>query len=579
MSSQPVLPANLSPENWPADERKLAEEAEIAMRSSPPRMVDGPNGLVTATMSPIAIEAGIEALRQGGTAADAAATVALTQVTTALGSYVSDAGVLDLLYYDAASGKVSSLNAGWTAWTGETRPATIARNDSDPRSKASLTDTVLGRRTLVPGFMAGIDAMHKRFGRLPFATIFQPAIWYAEHGITVTPLHAVYFQMREKVLSRTEEGQRFLHQAGDHVPRFRDRFVQSDLAATLSAVAERGAAYMYSGPWGEQYVAAVNRDGGKASMDDMRRYQPVWEEPLRTAFLGDDVFAPGASTDGGYAVLEALNLVEERKNYGMGPYWKDPHAFRDLSTILQLVQTGQFLRDQLDAFARRKGIVFKPGDRATKAYAHAISPFVDELAGESSAPENPAHSDAVVVIDRKGKIAALVHSINSVIWGATGIVVGGIPVSDAAGINQYRLGRIKPGSHVPNEMGPVIVMRDSRPVLATAAIGSSLTAETVRLLTGILGNHLDAATVIGAPPLLDNYESGVPGQRAEFVPRNAYDPAFLKALEGAGVRIEEKNGVQVAGIRGIAVLGVIDAGSGARSSVEARDIHVFARGY
>ena len=414
------------------------------------RIVEGHSGLVAATMSPIAVRAGIEALKQGGTAADAAATVALTQVTTALGSYVSAAGILQLVYYDAGFGKITSLNAGWNSWLGETEPATIPTNE--PGSE--------GRKTLVPGFMAGIEAMQKRFGRLASAEVFQPALWYADNGVTLSPLLAAYFQMREKVLSRTAEGRQFLHQAGDHLPRAGDRFVQAELAKTLRGVAKDGAAYMYTGAWGQQFVDTVRRESGKASMDDMKRYQPVWEELRSAGFLGYEVFGPGEGNVGSLQVLDALNLVEQRKTYEMGPYWKDWKAFRDLSAILQTVQT----------------------------------------------PGKANHSDAIVVVDRWGNIAALVHSINTAVWGTTGIVVGGVPIADAAGINKYRLVSLKPGARVPNEMAPIIVMKESKPVLATAAIGSSLTAETVRLLVGILGNRIDAATVMAAPPLLYNYE-------------------------------------------------------------------------
>ncbi len=132
------------------------------------RVVEGKSGLVVATMSPIAVNAGMEALRQGGTAADAAATVALTQITTALGSYVSYAGILQLVYYDAKSGKVSTMNAGWNSYLGETDPKSIPVDDLGPLAFGTKpTEGAEGRKTLVPGFMAGIEQMHKRFGRLP----------------------------------------------------------------------------------------------------------------------------------------------------------------------------------------------------------------------------------------------------------------------------------------------------------------------------------------------------------------------------------------------------------------------------
>jgi gamma-glutamyltranspeptidase/glutathione hydrolase len=276
-------------------------------------------------------------------------------------------------------------------------------------------------------------------------------------------------------------------------------------------------------------VDAVRRESGKATMDDMKRYQPIWEEPRSTMFLGNSVFGPANYNDGGYQVLEALKLVEERKTYELGPYWKDSRAFLDLSEILQIVQT----------------------------------------------PRTGNHSDAVVVIDRWGNVAALVHSINTVVWGTTGIVVGGVPISDAAVVNKYRLVRMKAGERVPNDMAPTIVMREGKPVLATAAIGSSLTAETVRMLVGFLGNRLDAATVMAAPPLLYNYE---PPMRELFVPEGAYTRDFLKSLEAAGVAVREKSRSQVAALKGTVVIGLIDP-DGHRRSVETPGVFGFAAAY
>src|ERR1039458_2389798 len=121
--------ADLSRRSWKPEEKARAEQLENSPFPSQARVIEGQSTLVAATLSPIAIHAGLEALKQGGTAADAAATVALTQVTTALGSYVSYAGILQLLYYDAQSGKVFSLNAGWNSYLRETDPKSIPVDD------------------------------------------------------------------------------------------------------------------------------------------------------------------------------------------------------------------------------------------------------------------------------------------------------------------------------------------------------------------------------------------------------------------------------------------------------------------
>ncbi|MGO4879932.1 MAG: gamma-glutamyltransferase [Bryobacteraceae bacterium] len=560
--------ADLSPAKWLAEERSRAERQEQTVFPPKARLIEGRSALVTATLSPIAIRAGIEALKQGGAAADAAATIALTQVTTALGSYVSYAGILQLIYYDSHTRKLYSLDAGWNSYLGETAPATIPVNESAPGAE--------GRKTLVPGFMAGIQVMHKRFGRLPFASLFQPAIWYAENGVTISPLLGNYFASRQKYLARTPEGRNFLHQAGGkHIPKTGDRFIQSDLARTLRAVAKHGAAYMYTGAWGRDFVAAVEREGGHASLEDMRRYRPVWDDPRSTTFEDHTVFAPAGTNEGGRQILEALNLIEEMKLDRAQPYFKDSTTFRDLSALLQFVELGPYTPPNVADFERRNELHFSQEDRVTKAYAHAVAPLLES--------ETPRHSDAIVVVDRWGNIAALVHSINTATWGTTGMVVGGIPISDPAGLQQWRLATIQPGDRVPNDMAPVIVMRGAKPVMAVATVGASLIAETTRILLGTLGNRLDLKTIMEAPPLLYNFQPPKQGEtamrRTQLIPETAYGPDFLHNLEAAGIAVEKKSRIEVLTIKGTAVVGALDSETGVWRSVETPALFGFADAY
>ena len=240
------------------------------------RAVQGKSAIICDTGSPISVYAGMEALKKGGGAADAAATVALTQIATELGSYVSYAGVLQLIYFDAKSKKVYSLGAGWNSYRGENDPKSIPGSALRLPGLSTKDDTnAEGRKTLVPGFMAGIQAMHKRFGKLPFRDLFGPSIWYADNGVTVTPLLASYFSSEGKFLSRTPEGRRFMTQAGNEMPKAGDRFVQTALAQTLRDVAKHGAKSMYTGSWGKQFVSAVQSNGGKVTMDDMVAYKPT----------------------------------------------------------------------------------------------------------------------------------------------------------------------------------------------------------------------------------------------------------------------------------------------------------------
>ncbi len=547
------LAPDLSPDSWPEPARITAERAE---RTSPQtvRVVTGRTGLVAATTSPISVLAGVTALRHGGSAADAAVTVALTQIVTALGSFVSFAGTLQLLHHDAATGKTDYLDAGWNSWLGETDPASIPTCDLYPLPfRKAATLGAEGRKTLVPGFVAGIEATHQRFGRLPFASLVQPAIAYAERGIALSPRLASAVSSRGKYLERTPEGRAFLQQSAG------DRFVQRDLARTLRAVADEGAAYMYTGEWAREYVEAIQRDGGRASIDDMARYRPTWESPQHTVFHGNAIVVGGSSN--GSRVLEALNLAEALGLDTARPYFEDPHSLRTLARILRVTVADSISRDAWLDWKRRQGLSLDPAARTTPAYARALAAALGELPHDDSAPSSPPpHSAAVVAIDADGNIAVLAHTINTMPWGSTGIVVGGIPISDAAGFQQRTLAALAPGARVPAGMAPLIAFRGDRPVLALATIGSSLVPETLRLAIGALANRLDLATLCAAPAVLESWERGtVP------IPDGAYPRDFLDRLE-APVAVKARE--QVAYTRGTAAIAVLDPETKAAEAAE-----------
>jgi gamma-glutamyltranspeptidase/glutathione hydrolase len=564
--------ADLSPGKWTPDDRKRAEKLEMSFLPADARNIEGRAGLISNTGSPIALRAGMEALKHGGTAADAAATAALTQISVWLGSLVSYAGALHVIYYEAKSGKVYSLDAGWNSYRDETSPRTIP-----------VSDGAEGRKTLVPGFMAGIEVMHRRFGRLPFAHLFQPAIWYAENGVTVTPTMAALFGLYGKSLSRTAEGQLFKHQAGSDTPKAGDKFVQVELAKTLRGVAKRGARYMYTGAWGEQFVAAVQREGGKVTMEDMRNYRPVWEEPLSTTFADTTVVVPGKGNESGHQILEALNLIAELHLDQNGPYWKDPRVFRQLSQVLQLVEIGPFVTPEVAAYQRKNGLAFSVEDRTTKAYAKAMAPMIGEVENVGPAQPSSHHSAGTVVVDRWGNVAAIVHTIEDSPWGSTGIVVGGIPLSGIAGKQQALLATVNPGERFPGLPCPIIVMAGNKPALALATVGFSLVPETVRIVLGAVGNHLDPQTVVAAPPLLYNFERPQAGEsytwKRQFVPKGAYSAEFLNDLEASGVKLEQKPTEQILGLRGTAALATIDPRTGIRRTFEHPAMIDFADAY
>jgi gamma-glutamyltranspeptidase / glutathione hydrolase len=580
--AQAATAADLSPANWEKSLREKAERQE-AKSWAPPnaRTFHTKGGMISATVSPIAVEAGLETLRRGGNAADAATTIALTQVTTQLGSVVSYAGIMTALYYDAKTGKIFSLDGGYNSYRGESDPQSIPANDLSllTGGPAPAPAKDIGRQTLVPGFMASIEALHARFGRLLFADLFSPAIWYAENGVIVSPALAYFFQVRQKYLSRTSAGRQFLHQAGAELPKTGDVFRQPELASTLRAIAGDGARFMYTGDWANAFVTAVQRDGGKATLADLADYRPTWSEPWHTTAFGHEIYVGGPPNLSVYKLLTAVDVADAMGIDKRNSYWTDPQTFLDLSRISEVTSSNPVLLPQTAARLQANGVDISPEGQRTQAFARALAGLLPELYGAS--PDNdPHHSNSIVVIDKDGNIAVVTHSINTVIWGDSGIVVGGIPIPDSAGFQQARMATIEPGSRLPNEIADTIVLNERRrPVLATASIGSALLPETLRMLVSVIGQHRDLMAVAAAPPLLisvDPKSYARPlAQRPMSVPAGAYDTAFLDKLKTMGTTVVEVPAPVVAGIRGTLALVAIDPKTRIRTTPEVPGVMVF----
>ncbi len=572
--------ADLSPATWPQAARESAEKTQ-AERWDPEasRSASGSGGVISATVSPIAVEAGLQALKQGGTAADAAATVALTQISTQLGSVVSYAGIMTLLYYDAKTGKVYSLDGGYNSYRGETDPKSIPVSDLGALNfgRTPTIGGAKGRETLVPGFMAGIQAMHDKFGKLPFDTLFQPAIWYAEHGVTISPHLAKYFQIRQPFLSKSPEGQAFLHQAGNDLPQPGDNFLQPELAKTLHDVAAHGAGVMYTGAWGKAFVAAVQKAGGKVTTADLADYRPHWNEPYADQVFGHTVYVNGAPNLSVYQVVTGLNLAEALKLDQRGPYWSDATTFRDLARISDFVSAAPHFDKATADLLHAKGIDISEAAQRKKAFATATAPLLDQLF-TTGAGADDHHSNSIVVVDEDGDIAVMTHTINAVIWGDTGIVVGGIPLPDSAGFQQERLAQIKPGDRVPNEIAVTLTFDGKKPVLATAPIGSALVPETIKLILGVIGQKQDLASVVAAPALLSNPGDAAKAlsDRTVMVPADAYGAEFLDQVKAQGIRLQTVPAEMARGLRGTLATAAIDPKTGAASSPEVPGVMIFA---
>jgi gamma-glutamyltranspeptidase/glutathione hydrolase len=139
-----------------------------------------------------------------------------------------------------------------------------------------------------------------------------------------------------------------------------------------------------------------------------------------------------------------------------------------------------------------------------KEFAAKMATLIDKI-GQTCAGDGSHHSNSIVVVDAERNVAAVTHTINSVVWGSTGVVVGGIPIPESAGFQQLRLATLKPGTRVPNEMVQTVVLKVGNPIVGIASIGSGLVPESLKLLLSVVGQKRCLAEVQTAPPLMTNF--------------------------------------------------------------------------
>jgi len=538
---------NLSPANWP--EGELAKYVQLNQSYNTPKPPGaGTKGIVVGTSGALAVRAGLEALKQGGSAADAAMVTSLAQNVLTGGSEISFAGIMTMVYYEAASGQVYSMNAAYNT----------VKEEKDPLSIPPL-GTPSGRSAPVPGFMAGVQAAHKRFGKIPFAKLFEPAIYFAEKGFDLdsnTYWFMDPFNMKKNVLTRFPETMKIFTKENGEFYKEGDLFKQPALAETLRKVATQGAEYMYKGEWARKLVEAVQKDGGKMTLEDLGNYNVIWSDPDHTTYRDYDIYILGSPSFGGLNTVEALNLLELVDLPKLGHYTTSPES---LFWFIQLSRTSYYLNEYLmnniptPPEVLKKyfpGIDLSPESRKTKDTSQKILARLQELKGwrpingevfRSSEP--PHHSAAVVAVDKEGNVAAVLHSINTLGWGTTGIFIDGISIPDSFAIQQGLVAKTGPGNRMSEPTNPLIVIKNGKPVLASSSIGVGLHEVTLQNLINILDFGMDPKKSVDTPkfgvPGSDIRDPQSPSERKkQFVKAGDFSEEIIEALRSLGQELK-----------------------------------------
>jgi gamma-glutamyltranspeptidase/glutathione hydrolase len=274
--------------------------AEVSARSQ-----QSTSGLVVAD-SELASQAGMEMLKRGGNAVDAAIATALAlSVVDQASSGLGGGGFM--VIYRAKDKKSFALDFRETAPAASRRE--LYMKDGKPLPAASLTGPLA---VAVPGEAAGLIEAHKKFGTLPLAVLAAPAIKLATDGFPLDAALRVAIERGVNNMKRFGDLGRIYMPNGE-VPKQGEPIRQPQLAATIKAIAQQGSEVFYRGWIAEAIVDMVKQEGGVMTLDDLKNYKAVWREPLVGSYRGRTVITMPPPSSGGVALLQMLNVVEGYK--------------------------------------------------------------------------------------------------------------------------------------------------------------------------------------------------------------------------------------------------------------------------
>lgn len=371
--------------------------------------VAGRGGMVAASQ-PLAVAAGLELLRRGGNAADAAvATAAALNVTEPTSTGIG--GDCFALYFDAATKKISALNGSGRA------PAALTL-DLLKRQGFGELPPYHAHTVTVPGAAAGWFDLIETHGSLPLADILAPAIRLAEDGFPVAPITS-YFWGRGAAnqLSKAPNGRELTVEG--RAPRAGEIFRNPGLARTLRALAEGGKAAFYQGEVAQAIVGVLKEAGGTLSAQDLAEHTSTWDAPISTTYRGFRVWECPPNGQG-LAALLALNILEEFDLKALEPLSVERFHLMIEAMRLAFADTRWFVADPATNPAPLDALLSK--DYATKRRA-LIDRKHASLDLQHGTPTSSSDTVYFSVVDGDGNACSF---INSNYYGfGTGIVPKG----------------------------------------------------------------------------------------------------------------------------------------------------------
>jgi gamma-glutamyltranspeptidase/glutathione hydrolase len=501
------------------------------------------HGMVACT-SEIAARVGVEIMKKGGNAVDAAVAVALAMaVTWPAAGNIGGGGFILIRNADGTSEAIDYR---------ERAPLAASRDmylDAHGNVvKGASTD---GYKAVgVPGTVAGLMLVHKRHGKLKWSELVEPARKLAAEGFIVTPFLDAVFHDRDtlKKLEPWPESKRIFLRDGRFYT-MGERFKQPELAATLARIQSNPRDF-YEGVTARRIVADMRAHGGLITMEDLRQYKPVIRTPLHGTYRGHEFLVMPPPSSGGIAIIEMLHMLEHYDVTATG--WQSARYIHLLTEVMRraFADRAEFLGDpdfeKLPVSALTSPS-FAEERRKTIDLEHAASSR--EIRAGDPAPFERPDTTHFAVVDGDGNMVSNTYTLND--WFGAGVTAKGTGVllndemddftSHPGVANEYQLiqsekNAIAPKKRPLSSMVPLIMLQDGKPWLAVGAAGGPRIISTVlEIVLSVVDFHVSLQEALDAGRI---HHQWMPDEI--YWEPDGINPDTRAALEKMGHKFREK---------------------------------------
>jgi gamma-glutamyltranspeptidase/glutathione hydrolase len=488
----------------------------------------GSRGMVV-TNHPLASAAGSQMLLAGGNAVDAAVAslFALTVVEPMM------VGILGggLSHIRMADGRHVVLDGLSTAPLRATPDMYDCLSDEIGKQRdVRDRENVVGPKAVaVPGALAGWCEALARFGTLPLADVLQPAIALAERGFVVTPYLSNCITDNVADLSRDPGLTALLLKDGTAIPAG-SRLVQTDYAASLRLIAERGPAALYDGPLGKALTDFMAANGGLIGQGDLAAYKVETREPIRGSYRGYEIVGPPPPASSGVHVAQMLNILEGYEIGALG--FGSPDGIHLLAEALKIA-----FADRAVATADPAFVTVPVARLIDKAYADERRALISMQEAKAWSPGLPPgesnDTTHVTVADSEGNVVTATQTINGLFGACTQIPGTGMLTNNYMFNFDPHPGRalsIAPGKRVFTSMAPMIVLKDDKLAFALGLPGAlRIFPSALQAIVNLIDHGMTLQEAVEAPRIWTE------GGALEL--EEAFPEAVADALRARGHRI------------------------------------------